>query len=143
MENNFHYNRTLKPYARNHRKASTKAEIRLWCELLRGNQMGGYRFLRQRPVSKYIADFMCKELNLIIEVDGFSHDFAEAEEYDARRQRELEALGFTVLRFSDQAVMECLPDVAEAIYGWILEFERVHGKALGKRSKRLEDEASE
>lgn len=139
MENNFHYNRTLKPYAREHRNASTKAEIRLWCELLRSNQMGGYRFLRQRPVARYIADFLCKELNLIIEVDGRSHDFAEAEEKDAIRQRELEALGFTVLRFSDQAVMECLPDVAESLYGWILEFERVNGKSLGKRSKQVED----
>jgi very-short-patch-repair endonuclease len=139
MEDNFHYNRALKPYARELRKGSTKAEIRLWSELLSGSRMGGYRFLRQRPVAQYIADFLCKELCLIIEVDGFSHDFAEAEEYDARRQRELESLGFTVMRFSDQSVMECLPDVAEIIYGWILEYERTHGKALGKRSKRREE----
>lgn len=140
MENNLHYNRLLKPFARKLRKDSTKTEIRLWCELLSSSQMGGYRFLRQRPVSKYIADFMCKELCLIIEVDGFSHDFEEAEEHDIRRQQEMEALGFTVMRCSDQAVMECLPDVAESIYGWILEYERAHGKALGRRSKRREEE---
>ncbi len=140
MENNFHYNRSLKPYARDHRNAGTKAEIRLWSELLRGSQMAGYRFLRQRPVSKYIADFFCKELCLIIEVDGYSHDFKEAEAYDTIRQQELEALGFSVLRFSDQAVLECLPDVAESIYGWIQEFEKTHGRLIGKRSRRLEEE---
>ena len=102
--------------------------------------MAGYRFLRQRPVAGYIADFMCKELNLIIEVDGSTHDFAEAEKADQQRQHDLETLGFTVLHFSDQSVMECLPDVAESLYGWIMAFEAEHGRQLGKRSKRKEDE---
>ena len=80
MENNYHYTPYLRPYARDHRQHSTKAEIRLWCELLRNGQLAGYRFLRQRPVAGYIADFMCKELKLIIEVDGSTHYFAESEE---------------------------------------------------------------
>ncbi len=136
MENNFHYNPKLKTYARRHRNGSTKAEIRIWAELLRGSQIGGYRFLRQRPVHRYIADFMCKELSLIIEVDGSWHDSPEVQAYDARRQSELEALGFSFLRFSNQAVMESLPDVAEAISEWIAAYEAVHGSALAKRSRR-------
>ena len=121
MENNHHYNPHLKKFARDLRKNSTKAEIRLWCQLLRAANMAGYSFLRQRPIGNYIADFMCKELKLIIEVDGFSHDFKDAAEKDVVRQQYLESLGFTVLRFSDQAVMDFLPDVNEIFYGWILE----------------------
>lgn len=140
MKNNYHYNPTLKAFARHHRNGSTKAEIRLWCELLRQNQMAGYRFLRQRPVSGYIVDFFCKELSLIIEVDGFSHDFPDAEIYDCERQKSLEAMGFTVLRFSDQAVMERLPEVAESIFGWIMAYEDWYGSALNKRSRRKQEE---
>jgi very-short-patch-repair endonuclease len=128
MNDNHYYNPRLKKFARNLRKHSTKAEIRLWSKLLRAGNMGGYSFLRQRPIGNYIADFMCKELKLIIEVDGFSHDFKDAAEKDLLRQQHLEALGFTVLRFSDQAVMEFLPDVNEIIMGWILE----HGAKKGK-----------
>ena len=90
-ENNF-YNKNLKPLARNLRNDSTKAEIRLWCELLSGKRMLGYGFRRQRPVGNYIADFMCKELKLIIEVDGYSHQFKT--EADRKRDAELNALGF-------------------------------------------------
>jgi very-short-patch-repair endonuclease len=69
-----HFNK-LKPFASEHRNDSTKAEIRLWCELLRNGQMNGHRFLRQRPIDKYIADFICRKVKLIIEVDGYSHQF--------------------------------------------------------------------
>jgi very-short-patch-repair endonuclease len=136
MENNFHYNSYLKKFGRRLRKESTKAEIRLWCELLRGKNMCGYTFLRQRPVGNYIADFMCKELNLIIEVDGYTHDFKETAENDIQRQQHLEAMGFTILRFSDQSVMDFLPDVNEIITGWILS----HG---GMKSSDLSGNLSE
>ena len=68
------YHKDLKEIARKLRNDSTPAEIRLWTKLLRSKQMKGYQFLRQRPVLNYIADFMCKELRLIIEVDGESHE---------------------------------------------------------------------
>ena len=135
MKDNHHYNPNLKAYARTLRKESTKAEIRLWCELLKGRNMGGYQFLRQRPVGNYIADFMCKELNLIIEVDGFTHDFKDAAEKDLIRQRNLETMGFTVLRFSDQAVMQYLTAVNEIITGWILE-----NKKSGENNPKLPSE---
>lgn len=117
-ENN-HYNKNLKPLARNLRNDSTKAEIRLWCELLSGKRMLGYGFRRQRPVGNYIADFLCKELMLIIEVDGYSHNF-KAEE-DATRDEELQALGFTTLRFSDSEVMQDIENVRKRLETWISE----------------------
>ena len=108
MTDNHQYNKQLKPFAKELRADSTKAEIRLWCELLSKGKMG-VSFLRQRPIGNYIADFLCKELKLIVEVDGYSHNFKTAE--DAARDKELAALGFTVLRFTDNEIMQDLPNV--------------------------------
>ena len=102
MPLNNHYNRKLKHLAKALRTESTKAEVRLWCELLSKGK-SGYRFLRQRPVDKYIADFMCKELKLIVEVDGYSHNFKTEE--DKERDKTLATLGFQMLRFSDEEEM--------------------------------------
>ena len=117
METNNHYNKNVKPLARNLRNDSTKAEIRLWCELLSGKRLGGYGFKRQRPVGNYIADFMCLELKLIIEVDGYSHNFKT--EADIKRDEDLGDLGLTVLRFSDAEVMNDLPHVQRTLEIWI------------------------
>lgn len=117
------YGRNLKPKARNLRNDSTKAEIRLWSELLRAKTMRGYSFRRQRPVLNYIADFMCIELGLIIEVDGLSHDDENAYQKDLRREADLTANGFTVLRFQDEEVMNDLENVRRAIEAWIDDFE--------------------
>ena len=116
---NHHYNKSLKPLARNLRKDSTKAEIRLWCEMLSGKRMLGYGFRRQRPVGNYIADFLCKELNLIVEVDGYTHNFKTEE--DAKRDADLQAMGFTVLRFSDREVMQDIANVRRTLEIWIEE----------------------
>jgi len=121
MEKYYHYNTKLKPYARENRNNSTKAEIRLWCELLRSKKFYGYSFLRQRPVGKYIADFMCKKLMLIIEVDGYSHNYKYDE--DIKRQKELENLGFTVLRFTDEEIMRYLPNVQRVLEDFIEKVE--------------------
>ena len=82
---NLNYNKKLKHRSRKLRNESTMAEIRIWSELLRGRKMLGYPFLRQRPVLHYIADFMCKPLKLIIEVDGFTHDNPEKLRRDNER----------------------------------------------------------
>jgi coproporphyrinogen III oxidase len=117
------YNKELKELARQLRKNSTKAEIRLWSELLRGGKMKGYTFLRQRPVLNFIADFMCKELKLIIEVDGGTHHDEEQWYKDKGRQKELEEYSFTVLRFTDEKVMNDLKNVSREIEHWIEENE--------------------
>ena len=116
MEQNNHYNKRLKAFASDLRSASTKAEIRLWCEVLSKGKIG-YSFLRQRPIGPFIADFMCKELKLIIEVDGYSHNFKTEE--DLERDTVLAALGFTTLRFTDEEVMRDLPNLERSIIAWI------------------------
>jgi very-short-patch-repair endonuclease len=113
------YNKKLKPLASQNRKESTKAEVRLWCELLRNKQMSGYSFLRQRPIDRYIADFFCKELKLIIECDGYSHHFEETTFNDEERTKRLTELGYHVIRFSDSDVMNDIENVRRTIEGWI------------------------
>jgi very-short-patch-repair endonuclease len=118
------YNKELKHLANKLRKEMTKAEACLWKYVLRARLMKGYQFRRQRPVLNFIADFMCKELNLIIEVDGISHDHAEVVIHDEIRQKKLEQAGFTVLRFEDEEVLHHINLVKEKIEDWIDEFEK-------------------
>lgn len=117
---NNYYNKNLKGFARNLRKDSTKAEIKLWNDVLRARQLNGYQFLRQRPILNYIADFMCKELKLIIEVDGISHN-EDSWEKDQGRQKQLEAKGYRLLRFSDNEVMNGIENVRRTLEIWIEE----------------------
>ncbi|MCL4856645.1 MAG: aminotransferase class I/II-fold pyridoxal phosphate-dependent enzyme [Flavobacteriales bacterium] len=99
------YNKKLKTLARNNRKEMTKAEAKIWNNLLRKNQCFGLRFLRQRPILDYIVDFMCPELKLIVEIDGYSHQFEHVYENDVIRQKTLESSGYRFLRFTDDEVM--------------------------------------
>lgn len=97
----------------------TKAESCLWKYVLRGRRLNGFQFRRQRPVLNYIADFMCKELNLIIEVDGITHSYEEVVQNDVNRQKKLEEAGFTVIRFTDDEVLENIDRVGNHLEDWI------------------------
>jgi very-short-patch-repair endonuclease len=117
-ENHF-YNKILQPYANGLRNDMTKAEACLWKYVLRAKQLKGFQFRRQRPVLKYIADFMCMELMLTIEVDGITHHFEETIKKDEIRQMKLESVGFTVLRFSDEEVLNRIQVVIDCLEDWI------------------------
>ena len=117
------YNPKLKEYARELRNNSTKAEIILWLKL-KGKQMYGYDFHRQKPLDQYIADFFCNELMLAIEVDGYSHELIEVFNKDIKKENRLNELGITVLRFSDNQVLREMNNVLRAIEWYITEFER-------------------
>lgn len=116
------YNKSLQPFANENRKEMTKAEACLWKYALRAKQMG-YTFNRQRPVMNYIADFMCKPLKLIIEVDGYSHSLENVIKKDIIRQNELEQAGFKVIRFSDKEVLTQIIQVRTAIFEVIQQLE--------------------
>ena len=121
---NFHlYNTKLQPFANQLRKRMTKAEACLWKYALRASQMKGYGFMRQRPVISYIADFMCKELFLIIELDGITHQEERVIENDKIRQARLEAAGFTVLSFTDDEVLKNMKGVISTLEDWIEKYE--------------------
>ena len=125
-KNYYLYNKELQPYANQLRKSMTKAEACLWKYVLRAGGLKGYSFRRQRPVMDYIADFLCKELSLIIEVDGITHSWEGAIDKDRERQLALERAGFTVLRFSDEEVLHGINGVKEKLERWIEELERLH-----------------
>ena len=124
MKQNNAYNKNLKSLARSLRTTSTKAEARLWSEILSKGRTG-YTFLRQRPIGNFIADYLFKELMLVIEVDGYSHNFKTEE--DHLRDNSLAELGFTTLRFTDEEVMKDLPNVERVIRDYIARFEEKNG----------------
>ena len=93
----------------------TKAEACLWKYVLKEKQLKGYQFKRQRPVLQYIADFFCKELMLIIEIDGITHDFAEVIFKDKKRENELEKAGFKIVRFPDEEVLRNIAGVQDQL----------------------------
>ena len=93
-------------------------EACLWKYVLCAGKMRGFQFRRQRPVLDYIADFMCKELMLVIEVEGSIHQLEEIIKNDGIRQKRLETAGFTVLRFTNEDVLENINAVANSIEGW-------------------------
>jgi len=67
-----YYNRYLKNISRKLRSSSTLSEILLWNEL-KSSKMMGYQFMRQKPIGRYIVDFYCSKLKLVIEIDGETH----------------------------------------------------------------------
>ena len=118
--NNYHYNKHLQPYASRLRKNMTKAEASLWKYLLRNSNFHGLPFRRQRPILDYIVDFVCFEAMLIIEIDGYTHEFDAQIQKDRTRQSALEKVGFTVLRLTDEFVLKRLPDVDEYLTNWLI-----------------------
>jgi len=113
--NNYHYNPKLMDKARYLRKHMTKAEIYLWKLVLSKKNMFGYRFNRQRPVWNYIVDYICKELMLIIEIDGYIHKFEDIVIKDEEKQKDLESIGFIVLRYKDEDILENIHNVVTDI----------------------------
>jgi len=101
MRRNFLYNNKLKERARELRKNMTPAEKKLWFGYLKHSE---YRFLRQKPIGNYIADFYCASKKLIIEVDGDTHFTDEAIEYDHIRTAYLNSLGIIVIRVNNNDV---------------------------------------
>ena len=119
------YNPILKEFARQLRNNSTETEIYLWLKL-KGKQMYGYDFHRQKPIDNFIVDFFCNKLMLAIEVDGYSHEFLEVYNKDVIKEKRLNELGIHVLRFSDNQVLKDMENVLLAIEFFILEYEKTH-----------------
>jgi len=107
-----HYKSYLKLNSRLLRKNQTREEELLWFHLRKRN-IEGYQFYRQRPVDKYIVDFICLKLKLIIEVDGTDHEYRYSE--DIKREIELKNLGYIVFRIKNSQVRDNLEGVVVAI----------------------------
>ena len=96
------------------RKRMTNAEKVLW-SAIRRKQICGKKFRRQHPIDKFIVDFYCHECKLIIEVDGGIHNNPEQREHDIGRTFDLEQLGLTLIRFTNNQVILHLTETLEEI----------------------------
>ena len=102
----------LKKFARELRSNMTEAERHLW-HYLRGHRFFGLKFKRQKPVGRYIVDFVCLEQRLVIELDGGQHQ--EQAALDGERDRWLSEQGYQVLRFWNHEVLGEADAVLEVI----------------------------
>lgn len=94
------------------RRTQTDAEKNLWYHL-RAHRFMGRKFKRQKPMGRYVVDFVCLEEKLIIELDGGQH--SESIEYDQVRDSWLRSEGYTVLRFWNNEMMNEMEGVLERI----------------------------
>jgi very-short-patch-repair endonuclease len=102
----------LKPLAREMRHAPTPAENIMWHQI-RNRQRQKAKFRRQYSIERFIVDFCCLEARLIIEIDGEIHQYRQQQ--DQVRQAYLESRGFTVLRFTNNDVLQRLKTVLAKI----------------------------
>ena len=118
FKNMLPYNNSLKKYSKELRKNMTDAERALWSKI-RGKQLKGYQFYRQKPIGSFIIDFYCPKGNLVIELDGGQHYSEEGKAKDDHRDKYMEGKGLRVLRFSDRDIFENLRGVTEKIWSYL------------------------
>jgi len=99
--------------SRDFRNPLTPTEAKVW-EAVRHRQLG-FKFRRQHPIDRFIVDFYCAEVKLVIEIDGDSHAQPDQAEYDTARGQWLEEHGYRVIRFTAEQVEENLAGVVEGI----------------------------
>ena len=114
------YNPQLKIKARHLRQNMTDSERKLWSQL-RGKQLLGVQFYRQKPIGNYIVDFFAPKAKLVIEVDGSQHTESRQAEKDKGRDEFLGGAGLRVLRFNSNEVLTKTDAVVEVIYRAIVE----------------------
>ena len=118
------YNHNLKENSRKLRKDMTEQERRLWHCFLKKYHI---KFVRQRPIGSYIADFYCSKARLIIEIDGSQHYTDEGKEYDENRTYVINQFNVRVIRFSNHDINTNFQSVCmeiDKIVSEILNIER-------------------
>ncbi|MFZ2152934.1 MAG: endonuclease domain-containing protein [Microgenomates group bacterium] len=117
---NLKYLDTLRNLARKGRVNSTKTENILWYEILNNRRLG-YKFTRQKPIGKFIADFYCSELLLIVEVDGGYH--LRNKYYDNERDKYFDILNILTIRINSRELMSGLDNVRNRLESVVRERE--------------------
>lgn len=133
-----HYNANLKSKSRLLRTNLTDSERVLWTRL-RGKQLMGIQFYRQKPIGTYIVDFFAPKVKLVIEVDGSQHMHSYSLQKDKKRDEYLISLGLKILRFYSNEVIKNTDAIVEIIYQTVVE--QLKSKispnpSLSKRGKR-------
>ena len=106
------YRNSLTFMSQKNRTKPTKAEKIMWDEILSRDKTG-YRFLRQKPIDRFIIDFYCPKLLLAIEIDGESHDNKKGT--DEMRDKFLKQIGITTIRFTNEEVINNIEIVKKII----------------------------
>ncbi|MEI6456265.1 MAG: endonuclease domain-containing protein [bacterium] len=101
------------------RKKMTPAERLLWREI-RNRKLMGFKFRRQHPIHIYIADFYCHEIKLVIEIDGGIHNSDPIKENYQNRTAELDRLGISVIRFTNDQINKNTDQVLTDLKQFIL-----------------------
>jgi very-short-patch-repair endonuclease len=114
------YNPRLKNNARQLRKKMTDSERRLWARL-RGKQLLGVQFYRQKPIGDHIVDFFAPKAKLVIEVDGSQHKESRHAAKDKCRDDFLSDNGLKVLRFNSNEVLNNTDEVLDVVYQTMVE----------------------
>ncbi len=120
--------------ARTLRSNSTEAERKLWA-YLRDRRLGGFKFVRQEPVGPYIADFACRDADLIVELDGSQH--LQEAAYDERRSQLLAEHGYRVLRFWNN---NALGDTEAVLAAILIELQKAPSPGLRHAKSDLSPE---
>ncbi|RTL67559.1 MAG: endonuclease domain-containing protein [Hyphomicrobiales bacterium] len=108
------------------RSKPISAEAALW-RRLRNRQLGGFKFVRQFPIGPYFADFTCRELRLIVELDGGTHSEAQERASDAERSRVLNTAGFRVVRVRNADVYGNIEGVLDTILAELVKSDLAAG----------------
>jgi very-short-patch-repair endonuclease len=91
--------------AREMRREDTRAEKKAWV-MLKDRRTLGLKFRRQVPIDRYIVDFYCHEIRVIVEIDGGVHNLPGQAEWDATKNARLEELGYRILHVSNEIVLK-------------------------------------
>ena len=132
FEHSHNYNNSAKNIAKVLRENLTDAEAKLW-SVLRRNNVNGYHFKRQKPIGKYVVDFVCLKRKLIIELDGSQHYTRDGLIYDAERTEYLENLGYKVIRIPDNEILNNIEGSVE----YIIEALSTMGRGEGRGANLL------
>lgn len=104
----------LKQFVAENRANPTAAEDVLW-QIVRGKKLDSFKFRRQHIIGTYIADFVCLSEKLIVEIDGLIHELPDRKLKDAERSAALKTLGFEVIRFTNDEVLNKTDSVLNSI----------------------------
>ena len=126
------YRKDLKKLSRRLRRQMTDAERKLWTRI-RGKQICGVQFYRQKPLLDFIVDFYAPAARLVIEIDGGQHFEPEHQRQDALRDERLDEIGLEVLRFDNLQVLLELDAVVERIYEVVSRKVKADRAALSHR----------
>ena len=120
-------------FAKQMRKEYTDAENYLW-QQVRADKLG-VKFRRQHPIESYIVDFVCLQSALIVEVDGGYHEASDQKIYDEERTRILNEIGFTVIRFSNDEVLNSIEKVISKIQEALAKSESHSNKEIAEATE--------